>query len=67
MNKLVKARENIRNKNKTNTKNPHSIIKFKNVMIEEFNSFKSRLDCEENRISNLEERIFEITQLEEQK
>lgn len=36
-------------------------------MIEKFNSFKSRLDHEEKRISTLEERISELILSEEQK
>lgn len=46
------------------------ILELKNTKMELINlieNFKDRLDYSEERINNLEDRLFEISQLEEQK
>ena len=46
------------------------ILELKNTKMElkiSIENFKNRLDYAEERISNLEDRLFEIIQLEEQK
>lgn len=49
-----------------NKKNRNHRVEKYNNLTEEFKSFKSRIDHKEERISVLENRTLEITQLEEQ-